>query len=233
MTARVAPAGRTVRAAPTAPSNASAGNPTGPHDGGGRERSRPPRVRLAGCLPNRSGVLVTRANPFPNAASDLGPVISGGRRAHSGVGDGPFHRKIVGKGGARLRRRPAGAGLFDGAARRGRCPHEAHPFDRPQPADHLGGDGYGDRGAPRHRHGPGRRYRRHPPQPHARRTGRAGPPGEEIRVRHGGQSGDHPSRGDARRSPRPDETAQHFRHPGGRGRRYRRAGLSAFSPTAT
>ena len=75
----------------------------------------------------------------------------------------------------------------------------ADPLDRAQPADPVGGHGHRHRGAARHRHGPGRRHRRHPPQPDAGRAGRGGPPGQEVRVRHGGQPGDHRPGRDARR----------------------------------
>ena len=49
----------------------------------------------------------------------------------------------------------------------------------------------------------------------ARGAGRPGPPGQEVRVRHGGQSGDHPSAGHPGRGPDPDEGLRHFRHSGG------------------
>ena len=111
---------------------------------------------------------------------------------------------------------------------RSRHPDAADPVDLAQRPDPLRRDGHGHRGAARHRHGAGRRHGRHPPQPHARPAGRAGAAGEEVRVRHGGEPGDHPSRRDARRCARPDEGAQHLRHPGGRGRR--RAGTAGRHP---
>ena len=72
------------------------------------------------------------------------------------------------------------------------------------------------------RHGAGRRHRRHPPQSGARRAGRAGPPGQEIRIRHGGEPAHHRAGRDARRCARPDEGEPHLRHSGGGGRRQRR-----------
>ena len=89
-------------------------------------------------------------------------------------------------------------------------------------ADPVGGDGHGDRIAAGHRHGAGRRHRRHPPQSVAGRAGRGGPPGQEVRIRHGRQPGDHRPRRDAGRRPRADARAWHFRHSGGRERRHRR-----------
>ena len=70
-------------------------------------------------------------------------------------------------------------------------------------ADPVGGDGHGHRIAAGHRHGAGRRHRRHPPQFLAGRAGRAGAPGQEVRIRHGGQPGHHrPGRDAGRRAAR-------------------------------
>ena len=44
------------------------------------------------------------------------------------------------------------------------------------------------------RHGAGRRHRRDPPQSRARRAGRAGAPGEAVRIRHGGEPAHHRAR---------------------------------------
>ena len=63
----------------------------------------------------------------------------------------------------------------------------------------------------------------------ARGTGRPGPPGEEVRVRHGGQPAHHPSRPDAGRRARADGDPPHQRHPGG-GARHRPAGRHPHQP---
>ena len=65
-------------------------------------------------------------------------------------------------------------------------------------------------------------------------SGRAGAAGQEIRIRHGGQSAHHRSRRDALRRAGADERSRLLRHSGG----HRRgkgvpASWSAFSPTAT
>ena len=60
------------------------------------------------------------------------------------------------------------------AAGRGRRQLAGDARDRRQDPRHLLGHGHGDRGPARHRHGAGRRHRRHPPQPDARGAGRAG-----------------------------------------------------------
>ena len=73
------------------------------------------------------------------------------------------------------------------------------------------------------RHGAGRRHRRHPPQLRYRRAGGAGAPGEEIRIRHGGEPAHHRARREARRCAEPDEGARHLRHSGGGRRRQRQA----------
>ena len=65
------------------------------------------------------------------------------------------------------------------------------------------------------------------------RAGRAGPPGQEVRIRHGRQSGDHRPGRDACRCAGADGAVRHLRHSGGRERRQRPAGWSASSPTAT
>ncbi len=44
------------------------------------------------------------------------------------------------------------------------------------------------------------------------RAGRAGPPGQEVRERHGGQPGHHRAGSNAGRSARPDEGPRHLRH---------------------
>ena len=93
--------------------------------------------------------------------------------------------------------------------------------DRAQHPDHRLRHGHRHRGQDGDRHGAGRRHRRHPPQSRTRRAGRPGPPGQEVRVRHGGQPGHHPPRRDARRCARADEGLQHLRHSGGRRRRQR------------
>ena len=49
-------------------------------------------------------------------------------------------------------------------------------------------------------------------------AGRRGPQGQEVRDRHGGQPGHHPSRRDAWPSAAADGRAPHLRHPGGRAR---------------
>ena len=130
-------------------------------------------------------------------------------------------RRIVLSRGADLRRRAAAARPFGRRAERGRHHHAAHPLDQPQPADHFLGNGYGDRGAARHRHGASRRHRGYPPQSRARTAGRGSPQGEAFRERHGGQSDHHLSRRDARRRARLDAPAQHFRHSRRRARRQR------------
>ena len=81
-----------------------------------------------------------------------------------------------------------------------------------------------------HRHGAGRRHRRHPSQLRAGRAGGAGAQGEEVRIRHGGESAHHPSRRDARRRARADEAAQHFRHSRGGGRRQRQGRQAGRHP---
>ena len=52
-------------------------------------------------------------------------------------------------------------------------------------------------------------------------AGGAGAPGEEIRIRHGGEPRHHPAGRHARRRAGADAGASHFRHSGGRGRRQR------------
>ena len=100
---------------------------------------------------------------------------------------------------AHLRRRPAQAGPVRAAAVRRRHPHPHHPRNRAQHPDHRLGHGHRHRGQDGDRHGAGRRHRRHPPQSRAGGAGRAGAPGQEVRIRHGGEPGHH--RIPARRSP--------------------------------
>ena len=115
----------------------------------------------------------------------------------AGVGDG--RDRQFSPRGVHLRRRAAQARPVGRAAVRGRYPHPHHPRDRAQPSDRRLRHGHGDRGQDGDRHGAGRRHRRHPPQSRAARAGRAGAPGQEVRIRHGGEPAHHPSR--ARRSP--------------------------------
>ena len=49
-------------------------------------------------------------------------------------------------------------------------------------------------------------------------AGRPGRPGEEVRVGHGGEPGDHPPRGDPRRRAQADGRLSDLRHSGGRAR---------------
>ncbi len=95
-------------------------------------------------------------------------------------------------------------------------------------------DGHGDRGAHGDRHGADRRARRHPSQSLAAGAGRSGAPGEEVRVRDGGEPDHHLPRRDARRRLRADEAARHFgsARRRARPREARRASSSASSPTA-
>ena len=83
--------------------------------------------------------------------------------------------------------------------------------------------GHGHRSAHGDRHGAGRRHRRHPSQLRYRRAGGAGPPGQEIRIRHGGEPAHHRARREARRCADTDEGPRHLRHPGGDRRRRRQA----------
>ena len=122
---------------------------------------------------------------------------------------------------AHLRRRAAQAGPVRSAAVRRRYPHPHHPRDLAQHPDHRLGHGHGDRSQDGDRHGAGRRHRRHPPQSRAGAAGRAGAPGQEVRIRHGGEPAHHPPDGHARRRARADEGQPHLRHSGGRGRRQR------------
>ena len=112
-------------------------------------------------------------------------------------------------------------GLSDVLPSRSRHPHAHHPRDRAQHPDHRLGHGHGDRSADGDRHGAGRRHRRHPPQPRAGRAGRAGAPGQEVRIRHGGQPVTIEPDATLADALDADEGAQHLRHPGGRGRRQR------------
>ena len=74
-----------------------------------------------------------------------------------------------------------------------------------------------------HRHGGQRRDGRDPPQPRAAGTGRAGPPRQEVRVRHGDEPDHHPSGRDPGRCLRGDEAQPHLRDPGGGARPQRLA----------
>ena len=111
--------------------------------------------------------------------------------------------------GIHLRRRAAQAGPVGRAALRGRCPHPHHPRDRAEHPDRRLRDGHCD-------HPPWRSpWRR--PAASASSTAISsptrrprGPPGEEVRVRHGGEPAHHPSRRIARRRSRADEAAQHL-----------------------
>ena len=132
--------------------------------------------------------------------------------------------------GVHLRRRAAQARPVGRAAVRGRYPHPHHPRDRAQHPDHRLRDGHGDRIPDGDRHGAGRRHRRHPSQLRAGPAGRPGAAGQEIRVRHGGQSAHHPSRRDARRRAGADEGEQHLRRSGGRGRRQRQSRQAGRHP---
>ena len=145
------------------------------------------------------------------------------------IGDGSEDRFGSARG-IHLRRRAAQARPVRRAAVGGRHPHPHHPRNRAQHPDRRLGDGHGDRSRHGDRHGAGRRHRRHSPQFRAGRAGRAGPPGEEIRIRHGGEPAHHPSRGDARRRARTDEAAQHLRHSGGGGRRQRQGRQAGRHP---
>ena len=93
--------------------------------------------------------------------------------------------------------------LFRRPAAPDRYPHPADPGDLADiplvaaAMDTVTEAPHGDR------HGPGRRHRRGAQEHDARGTGRPGPPGQEIRSRHGGEPRHHPSRPDPGRCPRP------------------------------
>ena len=220
----------------------------------------PGRVRLR-RLPTRKGEGLARAGclplgqpPFPlwarGAKKRLGAIPSHGRLRRRVPGQeararpnsanlsdsGGEHGATADPGrdhrGADLRRRAAGPAALGRAAGRGRrgLPRDAR--DRGQDPGHLLGHGHRDREPARHRHGAGRRHRRHPPQHDAGGAGRAGGGGQALRRRHGGQPRHHPSRRHARRRAAPDGRAPHLRHSRG-GAPARRASSSASSPTAT
>ena len=115
-----------------------------------------------------------------------------------------------------VRRRAAEARAVGHPALGSRYPLPRHPRDPAQYPDHFLRDGHRHRGAPGDRHGAGRRHRRHPPQLRRRGPGRTGAAGQEVRMRHGGQSDHHRSRRDARRCAGADERSRHFRHSGRR-----------------
>ena len=167
---------------------------------------------------------------FP-AAFSTRPAQSARRRAGaSGVGNAQEQSPR----GLHLRRRAHQARPVGRAPLGGGYPHPHHARHHAQYPDRRLGHGYRDRGAASP--SPWRR-----PAASAsftaisnRRTGRAGPPREEIRKRHGGQSGDHRAGCDACRRAGADGAASHLRHPGGRRAPARaRASWSASSPTAT
>ena len=182
----------------------------------------------------RQGVLSTAANPKAGPRSGRSSWARGFKSARpQGVTPraGPqFRPRGVGNGSdfkghtarsLHLRRRAV-------EARPVRCPavgrgHSvAHHAQRlAQYPDHRLRHGHRDRSPHGDRHGAGRRHRRHSPQSRARYAGRAGAPGEEIRIRHGGEPRHHPAGRDARRRAGADAGASHFRHSGGRGRRQR------------
>ena len=132
--------------------------------------------------------------------------------------------------GADLRRRAAGAAPLGRAAGRGRrgLPRDAR--DHGQDPGHLLGHGHRDREPARHRHGAGRRHRRHPPQHDAGGAGRAGGGRQALRRRHGGQPRHHPSRRHARRCPAADGRAPHLRHSRGGARQEGQAGRHPHQP---
>ena len=119
---------------------------------------------------------------------------------YPGIGHGKDHRNRNRRTGADLRRRAAAARPFRSHA--GRRPTSrtriAGDIDLNMPILSAAMDTVTECAA-RHRHGAGRRHRRHPPQSVAGRAGRAGPPGQEVRIRHGGQPGHHRPRRDAGR----------------------------------
>ena len=144
------------------------------------------------------------------------------------IADHP-HRHQPRRGSARLRRRTRRAGLLPGPAVGHRHAHPLHPHHPAQHPHHLRRHGHRQRGPDGHRHGPAGRHRRHPQEPGSRRAGRAGPPRQEVRVRHGGEPAHHPPRPDARRCPRPDDHQPHQRHPGG-GARHQPPGRHRHQP---
>ena len=94
--------------------------------------------------------------------------------------------------------------------------HPGHALHLPQHPHPFLRHGHRDRGPPRHRHGAGGRRRRHPPQPGARGAGPPGGAGEEVRIGHRAEPGDHPPRRHAARGARPDGRALDLGRAGGR-----------------
>ena len=212
----------------------------------------PPRLSAPFCLgayqlrPRRAiDRRQPKSGPQRGIESGEGPMFRSPARRHPdalarhfgpcGVGNGNDFKRPTARS-IHLRRRAVEAGPVRRHAVGSRYPlahHAQHPAQYP---DRRFGHGYRDRSAYGDRHGAGRRHRRHAPQSRTRRAGGAGAPGEEIRIRHGGEPGHHPSRRDARRCAGADAGASHFRHSGGRRRRQRPtnpASWSASSPTAT
>ena len=179
-------------------------------------------------------MLSTTANPTDGlefagdasgfAAEGAYPEVIAASGPPNGVGNGDSAGTSGDTRSLYVRRRAAEARSFRHPALRGRYPLPRHPRHSAQYPDHRLRDGYRHRSADGDRDGAGRRHRRHPPQFRCRRPGRPGAAGQEVRIRHGGQSADHRPRRDAVGRADADERSRIFRHSGGHRRRQGRAG---------
>ena len=121
-----------------------------------------------------------------------------GSAAH-GIRQSPAHAHLHAPGGGAgvgrspgIRRCACRSGLFPGASFRHqhRYPADARHYAQ-HPAD-LRRDGHRHRSGDGDRHGSAWRYGCYPQESHRRAAGGPGPPGQEIRVGHGGEPADHP-----------------------------------------